>query len=242
MSTFALLPALDVAGGRVAAGTPGRQPTSGTDPVLLAQSWQRAGAEWLHLVDLDAAYGRGSNVAAMTGVVGSVDIDVELSGGVVDAESLARAQATGCRRVVLATAALRNPEWCEQVVAEHGDRVAVALDVEGDVLAPRGSSWRGGPVDDALHRLEAAGCARYLVTDVERDGSLAGPNLDLLARVCALTERPVLASGGVGSLADLRALVGLAPLGVEGAVVGTALHTGAVQLGEALRLTVDGVR
>jgi 1-(5-phosphoribosyl)-5-[(5-phosphoribosylamino)methylideneamino] imidazole-4-carboxamide isomerase/N-(5'phosphoribosyl)anthranilate isomerase len=191
----------------------------------------------LHLVDLDAAFGRGDNSAIIAEVVGRLDIKVELSGGIRDDESLRRALATGCRRINLGTAALENPEWTARVIAEHGDRIAVGLDVRGHVLAARGWTKEGGDLFETLARLESDGCARYVVTDVTKDGTLQGPNLELLREVCSATKQPVVASGGISSLADISALSALNEIGVEGAIVGKALYAGAFTLLEALALT-----
>jgi 1-(5-phosphoribosyl)-5-[(5-phosphoribosylamino)methylideneamino] imidazole-4-carboxamide isomerase/N-(5'phosphoribosyl)anthranilate isomerase len=199
-----------------------------------ALRWQRAGAAWVHLVDLDAAFGRGSNRDLLRSVVGALDIDVELSGGIRDDESLAAALATGCTRVNIGTAALERPAWCASVLAEHADRVAIGLDVRGTTLAARGWTRDGGDLYDVLARLDAEGCARYVVTDVLRDGMLEGPNVDLLRDVCARTDAAVVASGGVSSLDDLKAIAALTPVGVEGAIIGTALYTGAFTLEDAL--------
>ncbi len=233
---FVLLPAVDVAGGAAVRLVQGAADTATAygDPVEAALTWQRAGAQWIHLVDLDAAFGRGSNRALLAEVVGRVDVAVEMSGGIRDDESLDAALDTGCARVNLGTAALECPDWVRDVIARYGDRVAVGLDVRGTTLAARGWTQQGGDLFDVLARLDADGCARYVVTDVRRDGTLTGPNLALLRDVCAATDRPVIASGGVSSLADLRALAVLGPLGVEGAVVGKALYAGAFTLEEAL--------
>jgi phosphoribosyl isomerase A len=231
-----LLPAVDVSGGqavRLVQGAAGTETDYG-DPVDAALAWQDGGAAWIHLVDLDAAFGRGSNGAQLAALIGRLTVRVELSGGIRDDQTLARALATGCTRVVIGTAAMEDPDWVAGVIAEHGARIAVGLDVRGTRLAARGWTADGGELADALDRLESAGCARYVVTDIDKDGMLRGPNLDLLAAVCARTASPVVASGGVSSLADLRALAGLAPLGVEGAIVGKALYTGAFTLPEAL--------
>jgi len=231
-----LLPAVDVAGGRTvrlvqgAAGTE----TSYGDPTDAALAWQEAGASWIHLVDLDAAFGRGSNGPQLADLIGRLDVKVELSGGIRDDIALSGALATGCARVVIGTAALEDPDWVAKAIAEHGDRIAVGLDVRGTRLAARGWTTDGGELDDALDRLELAGCHRYVVTDIEKDGMLRGPNLDLLRQVCARTDKPVVASGGVASLTDLHAIASLVPLGVEGAIVGKALYAGAFTLPEAL--------
>jgi 1-(5-phosphoribosyl)-5-[(5-phosphoribosylamino)methylideneamino] imidazole-4-carboxamide isomerase/N-(5'phosphoribosyl)anthranilate isomerase len=231
-----LLPAVDVADGRavrLVRGEAGTE-TSYGDPLAAAQAWQDAGAEWIHLVDLDAAFGRGSNARLLADVVRRLDVRVELSGGIRDDASLEAALATGCARVNLGTAALEDPRWCASAIARHGDRIAVGLDVRGTTLAARGWTQEGGELFEVLDRLDRDGCARYVVTDVGRDGTMGGPNLDLLRDVCAATDRPVVASGGVSSLADLRALAGLVPEGVEGAIVGKALYAGAFTLEQAL--------
>ena len=237
-SRLVLLPAVDVSGGqavRLVQGEAGSE-TSYGDPLAAALAWQEAGAEWIHLVDLDAAFGRGSNQALLADVVGRLDVDVEMSGGIRDEESLAAALATGCARVNLGTAAVEHPEWTARAIAEHGDRVAVGLDVRGTTLAARGWTRDGGDLFETLTRLDAAGCARYVVTDVTKDGTLRGPNTDLLRQVCAATDRPVVASGGVSTLDDLRTLRELVPLGVEGAIVGKALYAGRFTLEQALRV------
>lgn len=236
MTRLELLPAVDVADGRavrLVQGEAGSE-TSYGDPMAAALAWQADGAEWIHLVDLDAAFGRGTNADLLAAVVGAVDVKVELSGGIRDDASLARALATGCTRVNLGTAALENPEWTARVIAEHGDRVAVGLDVRGTTLAARGWTREGGDLWDVLERLDDAGCARYVVTDVTKDGTLRGPNLDLLRDVCGRTGAPVVASGGISALTDLEALLELVPVGVEGAIVGKALYAGAFTLPQAL--------
>lgn len=238
---FELLPAVDVADGkavRLVKGEAGTETNYG-DPLDAALAWAEQGAQWIHLVDLDAAFGRGSNAALLASVVAAVGVDVELSGGIRDDASLAAALGTGCRRVNIGTAALENPEWCAAAIAEHGDRIAIGLDVRGTTLAARGWTRDGGELFEVLARLDAEGCARYIVTDVNRDGTMTGPNTDLLRDVCAATDRPVVASGGVSSLADLQALAALHHLGVEGAIVGKALYAGAFTLPEALA-TVAG--
>ncbi|HEY7880084.1 MAG TPA: bifunctional 1-(5-phosphoribosyl)-5-((5-phosphoribosylamino)methylideneamino)imidazole-4-carboxamide isomerase/phosphoribosylanthranilate isomerase PriA [Streptosporangiaceae bacterium] len=230
-----LLPAVDVSRGRavqLVQGEAGRETAYG-DPVAAARRWQQAGAEWIHMVDLDAAFGRGSNAALLATMIAEVGISVELSGGIRDDAALAAALSTGAQRVVVGTAALERQDWVRQVIAKHGDRIAVGLDARGDRLAARGWTTDGGDLMDTLARLDSDGCARYVVTDVAKDGMLRGPNLDLLKRVCAATTRPVIASGGVSSLADLTAIAGLRADGVEGAIIGTALYEGRFTLPEA---------
>jgi phosphoribosyl isomerase A len=231
-----LLPAVDVADGqavRLVQGEAGSQTGYG-DPLEAALAWQSAGAEWIHLVDLDAAFGRGSNRVLLADVVARLDVQVEMSGGIRDDASLAAALATGCARVNLGTAAIEDPDWTSRAIAEHGERIAVGLDVRGRTLAARGWTREGGDLFETLRRLDADGCARYVVTDVTKDGTLRGPNLDLLRAVCAATDRPVVASGGVSTLADVRALRQLVPLGVEGAIIGKALYAGQFTLEQAL--------
>jgi phosphoribosyl isomerase A len=231
-----LLPAVDVAAGqavRLVQGVADSETGYG-DPITAALDWQAGGAEWIHLVDLDAAFGRGSNALMLADVVARLDVNVEMSGGIRDDASLERALATGCARVNLGTAALEDPEWTAGAIARYGDRVAVGLDVRGTALAARGWTKEGGDLWEVLARLDAAGCSRYVVTDVTKDGTLRGPNLELLAQVCAATDAPVVASGGISSLDDLAALRALVPLGVEGAIVGKALYAGAFTLPEAL--------
>ncbi|MFC4004689.1 bifunctional 1-(5-phosphoribosyl)-5-((5-phosphoribosylamino)methylideneamino)imidazole-4-carboxamide isomerase/phosphoribosylanthranilate isomerase PriA [Prauserella oleivorans] len=243
--TFTLLPAVDVADGqavRLVQGEAGTETSYGS-PLDAALSWQRDGAEWVHLVDLDAAFGKGSNRELLAEVVGKLDVNVELSGGIRDDESLAAALATGARRVNLGTAALESPDWCAKVVAEHGDRVAIGLDVriteQGHRLAARGWTQDGGDLWEVLERLDRDGAQRYVVTDVSKDGTLKGPNLDLLRDVTARTDAAVIASGGVSSVDDLRALATLARDGVEGAIVGKALYAGAFTLPEALEAVAN---
>jgi phosphoribosylformimino-5-aminoimidazole carboxamide ribotide isomerase/phosphoribosylanthranilate isomerase len=229
-----ILPAVDVAAGsavRLVQGAAGTETDYG-DPLAAALAWQAAGAQWVHLVDLDAAFGRGSNRDLLAAVVGGLDVAVELSGGVRDEDSLRAALGTGAARVNLGTAALESPDWVRAAIAEHGERIAVSLDVRGSTLAARGWTRPGGELWETLARLDTDGCARYVVTDVHRDGTLTGPNLGLLRDVCARTGAAVVASGGVSSLADLRAIANLGT--VEGVVVGKALYAGAFTLQDAL--------
>ena len=236
MNRLELLPAVDVKNGqavRLVQGELGSESNYGS-PLEAALDFQSAGAEWIHLVDLDAAFGIGSNGELLAEVVGKLDIKVELSGGIRDDDSLRRALATGCRRVNLGTAALENPKWTAKVISEFGDRIAVGLDVRGRTLAARGWTKEGGDLFETIERLDRDGCARYVVTDVTKDGTLKGPNLDLLSRVCEVTSAPVIASGGISSLDDLKALKELVPIGVEGAIMGKALYAGAFTMAEAL--------
>lgn len=231
-----LLPAVDVSERRAVQLVQGVAGSGGQfgDPVEAALSWQEQGSRWLHLVDLDAAFGRGSNADLLAEIVGRLDIDVEMSGGIRDEVTLRRALATGCRRVNLGTAALEDPEWTASAIATYGDRVAVGLDVRGTTLAARGWTSEGGDLWETLARLDSEGCARYVVTDVAKDGMLAGPNLQLLRDVCAATQRPVVASGGVTTADDVAALRELVPAGVEGAIVGSALYRGTLTMADAI--------
>jgi phosphoribosyl isomerase A len=243
---FTLLPAVDVAGGRVArvAQVARREDTIG-DPIAAALAWQAAGADWIHLVDLDAALGRGSNAQLLADVIGELDVDVELSGGIGDDAALERALSTGCARVILGTAALEDPAWCARAIAAHGERIAVGLDVhvvdrrDGAVqhrLAARGGAHDVGDLWETLARLDGEGCARYVVTDVGRDGMLRGPNVELYRQVTGATSARVIASGGIAAISDLVTLAQMAVAGadLEGSIVGAALHAGRFSLPDAL--------
>ena len=232
-----LLPAVDVAGGKAVRLTQGEAgtETSYGDPVDAAADWADQGAEWIHLVDLDAAFGRGSNAGVLKKVIKQVrGVNVELSGGIRDDTSLEHALAIGAKRINLGTAALENPEWAASVIAQYGEAIAIGLDVRGHTLAARGWTKDGGDLWQVMDRLEEAGAARYVVTDVTKDGTLQGPNLELLRQIMDRTRRPVIASGGVSSLDDIAALRQLVPLGLEGAIIGKALYAGAFTLPEAL--------
>jgi phosphoribosylformimino-5-aminoimidazole carboxamide ribotide isomerase len=238
MKYLELLPAVDVKDGRavrLVQGELSKESIYGA-PLEVALEFQSAGAEWIHLVDLDAAFGRGDNSLMLAEIVGALDIKVELSGGVRDDESLARAIATGCTRINLGTAALENPEWTARVIAKHGDLIAVGLDVRGQILAARGWTSEGGDLFETLARLDRDGCARYVVTDVTKDGTLTGPNIELLKSVCSATSKPVVASGGISNLSDIADLAALTSIGIEGAIVGKALYSGAFTLQEALKI------
>lgn len=239
-----LLPAVDVVGGRAVRLVQGRAGTETGygDPLEAARAWQADGAEWIHLVDLDAAFGRGSNGPLLADIVRQLDVRVELSGGIRDDESLRSALASGATRVNIGTAALEHPDWCDRVVGEYGDRVAIGLDVRGTTLSARGWTRDGGDLYEILERLDKAGCARYVLTDITRDGTLEGPNLGLLREVCARTDAPVVASGGVSNLDDLRALAGLELIGVEGVIVGKALYAEAFTVADALAVLAEGAQ
>jgi 1-(5-phosphoribosyl)-5-[(5-phosphoribosylamino)methylideneamino] imidazole-4-carboxamide isomerase/N-(5'phosphoribosyl)anthranilate isomerase len=233
-----LLPAVDVADGqavRLVQGRAGSETVYGP-PIDAARTWVEQGAQWIHLVDLDAAFGRGSNADLIAGVVHefSGQVHIELSGGIRDDDSLDRALKTGCTRVNLGTAALEDPQWTERVIAQHGDRIAVGLDVRGHTLAARGWTTEGGDLWETLGRLDVAGCARYVVTDVAKDGTMHGPNFHLLKQVCSATTKPIVASGGIARLEDLHKLAEMMDQGIEGAIIGRALYEGAFTLSEAI--------
>lgn len=235
-SRLELLPAVDVRAGqavRLVQGESGSETGYG-DPLEAAQAWQDAGAEWLHLVDLDAAFGTGDNIDVLTRVAQSLSLKVEMSGGIRDDASLERALSLEPARINLGTAALEDPEWTRRVIAEHGDVIAVGLDVRGTTLAARGWTQEGGDLWEVLERLEADGCSRYVVTDVTKDGTLKGPNVELLQQVAERTGKPVVASGGIASLEDIAALRRLVGSGVEGAIMGKALYAGRFTLEQAL--------
>ena len=238
-----LLPAVDVSDGkavRLIKGEAGSETDYGS-PVDAARDWVRAGAEWIHLVDLDAAFGRGSNAELLARIVGEVGVKVELSGGIRDDASLDRALEAGAARINLGTAALEDPEWTERAISDHGDLIAVSLDVRGSTLAARGWTREGGNLWETLERLNAAGCSRYVVTDVTRDGTLTGPNIELLRTVASLSPAPVVASGGIARLEDIAALTALVPQGVDSAIIGKALYNGDFTLQQALAVA-DGAR
>ncbi|SJM68164.1 bifunctional 1-(5-phosphoribosyl)-5-((5-phosphoribosylamino)methylideneamino)imidazole-4-carboxamide isomerase/phosphoribosylanthranilate isomerase PriA [Agrococcus casei] len=238
-----LLPAIDVADGkavRLVRGEAGSE-TSFGHPVDAARDFAEQGAEWIHLVDLDAAFGRGNNTSVIKKVIKAVrdEVSIELSGGIRDDDSLKAALSTGVKRINLGTAALENPQWTEAVISQYGEQIAIGLDVRGETLAARGWASEGGNIWEVLERLEQAGAARYVVTDVNQDGTLKGPNIDLLRAVAERTDKPVIASGGVSSLDDIAALRELVPTGVEGAIVGKALYSGAFTLAAALDVAGD---
>ena len=231
-----LLPAVDVADGqavRLVQGEAGTETVYGS-PLEAAGSFEQEGAEWIHLVDLDAAFGRGTNYDLLRKVTKSLSIKVELSGGIRDTESLERALDTGAERVNIGTAALEDPEWTAEVIAHYGDKIAIGLDVRGRTLAARGWTRDVGDLYEVFDQLEAAGCTRYVVTDVTKDGTLKGPNTELLADLAARTDRPIVASGGISTLDDIAALRELVPAGVDSAIVGKALYAGRFTLAEAL--------
>lgn len=233
-----LLPAIDVVEGkavRLLRGEAGTETGYG-DPMEAARDWTAGGATFIHLVDLDAAFGRGENRELIRQMVAESTVRIELSGGIRDDESLKAALDAGATRVNLGTAALEDPEWTERVIKEYGDQIAVGLDVRGHTLSARGWTRDGGELFEVLDRLNEAGCSRYVVTDVAKDGTMEGPNTVLLKEVCARTDAPVIASGGVASLADIEALRALTDQGVEGAIVGKALYAGAFTLPEAIEV------
>ncbi|CAN2237725.1 HisA Phosphoribosylformimino-5-aminoimidazole carboxamide ribonucleotide (ProFAR) isomerase [actinobacterium SCGC AAA044-D11] len=233
-----ILPAIDVRGGRavrLVQGELDKESNYGL-PVEVARDFVLQGANWIHLVDLDAAFGIGSNFELIKDVISSVDIKVELSGGIRDDESLERALATGCSRVNLGTIAIENPEWTAKTISRFGDRIAVGLDVRGHTLATRGWTEAGGDLFEMIAKLDKAGCSRYIVTDVTKDGTLTGPNLELLQEVCAATRAPIVASGGISVLEDLVELRALTPIGIEGAIVGKAIYSGSFTLAQALEV------
>jgi 1-(5-phosphoribosyl)-5-[(5-phosphoribosylamino)methylideneamino] imidazole-4-carboxamide isomerase/N-(5'phosphoribosyl)anthranilate isomerase len=235
-----ILPAIDVKDGRAVRlfqGELAKESNYGL-PVEVAKEFSAEGASWIHLVDLDAAFGIGSNFELIQEVISSVDIKVELSGGIRDDDSLKRALSTGCKRVNLGTAAIENPEWTAKVIGQYGEKIAVGLDVRGHTLATRGWTEQGGDLFEMISKLDAAGCSRYIVTDVTKDGTLTGPNLELLREVCAATSAPVIASGGISVLQDLIELRAMTNLGVEGAIVGKAIYSGAFSLAQALEVAV----
>lgn len=238
MKTLEILPAIDIKEGvaiRLVQGELDKQSKYG-DPLQIAAEFVAAGASWIHLVDLDAAFGLGNNFEVLASVIKSVDIKIELSGGIRDDESLNRALSTGCSRINLGTAALEQPEWTESVIKKHGDKIAVGLDVRGRQLSARGWTKSGGDLFETITRLDKAGVARYVLTDITRDGTLTGPNLELLKEVTSFTKTPIVASGGISSLTDIKTLTQFTNLGVEGVIIGKALYAGAFTLAQVLAI------
>lgn len=237
LSSFELLPAIDISKGLSV--RPGDEKTNESfgSPLEIASDWIASGANWIHLVDLDAAYGQGDNKTLLAEVVSLCSgIQVQISGGIKDQESLIAALATGANRANLATSALSNMTWVETAVSKHGKQISVSLDVSGSRLVARGTGEDVGELEQVLKRLEDFGCERYVVTDVTRDGSLNGPNLELLEQVLSRTGKPVIASGGIAELSDLEALVGLRHTGLAGAILGKALYVGRFSLEQALQV------
>ena len=243
MSELILIPAIDLRAGKavqLVQGIDGTQKDFG-DPIEMATRWQSQGASWLHVVDLDGAFGDGSHAELVSQIISEVDIQVEVSGGIRDDASLKRILDAGATRVNIGTAALENPQWCEKVIASYGEQIAIALDVKNGQLATRAWTESGGDVSETVARLSAAGCSRFVVTDVGSDGMLTGPNFELLGSICARTSAKVVASGGISTLEDIRRLVGLVPIGVEGAIIGTALYVGNFTLTDALTVAKTGM-
>ena len=241
MRPLILLPAVDVSEGkavRLVQGELGTETTYGS-PLDAALLFQTQGAKWIHLVDLDAAFGKGNNFEIINEVIKKLDIDVELSGGIRDDDSLARALKTGATRINLGTAALENPEWTKKVINQFGEKIAIGLDVRGNKLAARGWTQEGGDLYETLERLDRDNAARYVVTDVTKDGTLKGPNLELLSAVAQKTSKPIVASGGISTLLDIENLRQLTSQGVEGAIVGKALYSQKFSLEEALKVAGD---
>lgn len=238
MKSLLLLPAVDVSNGQAVRLVQGNanSATEYGDALSVALDWQAAGATWIHLVDLDAAFSRGSNRELINEVIGKLDVNVQLSGGIRDEDSLQAALQTGATRINIGTAALEDLNWTRKIISEHGDRIAIALDVRGTVLSARGWTRDGGDLWETLDQLETAGCARYIVTDVNKDGTLRGPNIELLKEVCDHTDKPVIASGGVATLSDLVALRELVSQGLEGTIAGKALYAGAFTLEQAIEV------
>ena len=241
MKALEIFPAIDVKDGvaiRLTKGELNNQSKYG-DPLEVANEFVKSGVNWIHLVDLDAAFGIGDNSGILASIIKNINIKIQLSGGIKDEQSLNKALATGCSRINIATSALEQLEWVESVIHKHGDKICVSLDVNGKVLSPRGSNKSGGDLFQVITRLDKVRCARYVLTDVNRDGALNGPNLELLKEVTSFTKTPIVASGGVSSLSDVKALMQLTDQGVEAVIIGKALYTGAFTLTQALA-TVKG--
>ena len=237
-----VIPAIDIKGARAVRLKQGKKDhvTDYGDPVERAYEFQRAGAEWLHVVDLDAAFGEGSNWKIVESIVKQIDIKVEVSGGIRDDRSLDRALSSGSHRVTIGTAAMENPAWISEKFEDLAEKIIVALDIRDGRVATRGWTEETVPYREAIKRLDGVGCLRYMVTDISKDGTLTGPNLSLLEDVASNTESSVIASGGVALLEDIASLRHLVALGIEGAVIGKALYEGVFTVAEAIEVAERG--
>ncbi len=224
-----LYPAIDIRGGqavRLLQGDYARETVFDADPVDAARRWAGDGAEFLHVVDLDGAKaGASQNLDAVRWIAAAVDCPIQVGGGLRDAESVAAVLEAGAERVVIGTAALRDPEFLDEVLAEHGERVVVSVDARDGKVALAGWTEAGEEgVVETVAELSSRGVARFLCTAIEVDGTMEGPALGELSRIAAATAGRVIASGGVGSLSDLKALAREAAPNVEGVIVGRALY------------------
>jgi phosphoribosylformimino-5-aminoimidazole carboxamide ribotide isomerase len=224
-----LYPAIDIRGGgavRLLRGDYGRETAYDADPVDAAARWAGEGARYLHVVDLDGAkVGAPKNLEAVRRIAAAVDCPIQVGGGLRDADSVVSVLEAGAERVVIGTAALRDPGFLEEMLTRHGERVVVSLDARHGRVALAGWTEAGKEeVVEAVAELSSRGVARFLCTAIEVDGTMEGPALKELNRIAAATEAQVIASGGVGSLSHLETLARVAGPNVEGAIVGRALY------------------
>lgn len=237
--SLTIFPAIDLVKGtavRLLQGEAGTETNYG-DPIEIAHQWREQGAQWIHLVDLDAAFGRGNNREVIGRILKEVSgIQIEVSGGIRDDASLENVFDLGAARVNIGTAAIENLEWTRSIISRYGQQIAVGIDVREETVATRGWTKDGGCVWELLDKLQECGCARYVVTDVMRDGTLQGPNLALLQKVAEYTQKPVIASGGISQLQDISKLKNLVPSGIEGVIIGKALYAKQFTLSAALEI------
>ena len=230
-----IIPAIDIKAGRAVRLHQGKasQVTDYGDPVERAYEFERTGARWLHVVDLDAAFGEGDNRGIVESIVANVDISVEVSGGLRDSDAVARALDSGAHRVTLGTAAVEDPGWAAKMIERYGSRIVIGLDVRDGLVATHGWTKSAGAMVDLIRRFDDAGCEMYMVTDISKDGTLTGPNLDLLRESAELTSGSIIASGGVASLDDVALLRELVPTGFEAVIIGKAFYEGYFTVAEA---------
>lgn len=235
--SFTVLPAVDIVDGRCVRPLQGRfgaETVYSDDPVNVARGFSAAGARWLHIVDLDGARsGRAENREVLLEVVRRASCPVQAGGGVRTSDDVEEFLAAGANRVVLGASALDDEDEVHRACARYGERIAVCLDARRQSSEPAWTVGDGVPLMDAVSLFEAAGASSFVYTDVGRDGTMRGPDLDGLGRLTRQTTLPVIASGGVASLEDLRAVARLHRDGVRGAVIGRALYEHKFALGEA---------
>lgn len=236
--SFTVFPAVDISDGRcvrLLQGRFGTETVYSDDPVKVALGFCAAGARWLHIVDLDGARtGEPKNRELVLEVVRRAACPVQAGGGIRTGDDVEEIIAAGANRAVMGTAALENPDGVRTACARYGERIAVSLDARNDELAAHGWTVGSGiPLLEAVSTFEDAGVSAFIYTDVGRDGTMSGPDLDGLMRLCDSTDRPVIASGGIASLEDLRGVARLRPVGVSGAIIGRALYENKFGVGDA---------
>lgn len=231
MKPLEFLPAVDIKSGQITQAIDIAENYYKGSPQQVIESFTSAGCKWIHLVDLDAAYSTGSNFELISNLINSAGVDTQLSGGIANQEILNLSLTTSAKWINLSTSALLNMDWVESILETHSKRVCISLDVADEVLTARGSGVVVGDLWESLNKLEAAGCKRYVITDNKSDGTMIGPNFNLLAKIQQKSSASIVSSGGVGNLSDLAKL---RQIGIDGVVVGKALYAGQINLNEAL--------